>query len=72
MRRLGIWEVSYGMRRGRYPAVATEPVHGHAKPTTTLLIYAHLFENDHSDLMAALGAMATPKAKAGNVVPLWV
>ncbi len=44
---------------------------GHAKPTTTLGIYAHLFEDNHAEAMAALGAMATqPKAKAGNVIPL--
>ena len=36
---------------------------GHAKVTTTLGIDAHLFEDDHADAMAALGAMATsPKA----------
>ena len=28
---------------------------GHAKPTTTLGIYANVFEDDHSDAMAALG-----------------
>ena len=44
---------------------------GHAKPTTTLGIYAHLFEDNHAEAMAVLGAMATqPKAKAGNVIPL--
>jgi hypothetical protein len=44
---------------------------GHAKPTTTLSIYAHLFEDDHADAMAALGAMATaPKAYGSNVIPL--
>jgi integrase len=32
---------------------------GHAKPTTTLGIYAHLFEDNHAEAMAALGAMAT-------------
>lgn len=47
---------------------------GHSKVTTTLNIYAHLFEDDHSDAMAALGAMSTPTALAGdsvgNVIPL--
>ncbi|OBI76409.1 integrase [Mycolicibacterium fortuitum] len=47
---------------------------GHSKVTTTLNIYAHLFEDDHTDAMAALGAMATPTALAGdsapNVIPL--
>lgn len=43
---------------------------GHNKVTTTLGIYAHLFEDDHSDAMAALGAMAGPKPSATNVVRL--
>lgn len=47
---------------------------GHSKVTTTLNIYAHLFTDDHSDAMAALGAMSNPTALAGdsvgNVVPL--
>ncbi|MDV7088673.1 tyrosine-type recombinase/integrase [Rhodococcus opacus] len=42
---------------------------GHAKVTTTLGVYAHLFEDDHADAMAALGAMATP-ATGENVVRL--
>ncbi|GGF13023.1 tyrosine-type recombinase/integrase [Williamsia phyllosphaerae] len=33
---------------------------GHAKVTTTLTIYAHLFEDDHTDAMSALGAMGQP------------
>lgn len=43
---------------------------GHSKVTTTLGIYAHLFADDHSAAMTALGAMAAPKAKTGNVIPL--
>ncbi|MFZ1176526.1 MAG: tyrosine-type recombinase/integrase [Mycobacterium sp.] len=43
---------------------------GHAKPTTTLGIYAHLFEDNHADTMAAVGAMAGPKLAGGNVVAL--
>ena len=44
-------------------AVALSRFMGHAKVTTTLGIDAHLFEDDHADAMAALGAMATsPKA----------
>ncbi len=43
---------------------------GHSKITTTLTIYSHLFGDDHADAMAALGAMATPKAKAVNVIRL--
>ena len=42
---------------------------GHAKPTTTLGIYAHLFEDHHAEAMAALGAMGSP-ASSGNVVPI--
>lgn len=41
---------------------------GHAKVTTTLSVYAHLFEDDHTDAMAALGAMGQPHAQ--NVVRL--
>jgi integrase len=44
---------------------------GHSKVTTTLGIYAHLFADDHAEAMAALGAMATPNPKAGNVIPLY-
>ena len=44
---------------------------GHAKVTTTLAIYTHLFEDDHADAMAALGAMdRQPVADVGNVVAL--
>ena len=41
---------------------------GHAKVTTTLTVYAHLFEDDHADAMDALGAMS--KQRGGNVIPL--
>jgi hypothetical protein len=30
----------------------------------------HLFADDHADEMGALGAMASPKPSAGNVIPL--
>jgi hypothetical protein len=41
---------------------------GHHKVTMTLGIYAHLFADDHSNAIVALGAMATPPmAEAGNV-----
>jgi hypothetical protein len=43
---------------------------GQAKPTTTLRIYAHLFEDNDADAMAALGALADPKPHAGNVIRL--
>lgn len=46
---------------------------GHSKVTTTLNIYAHLFEDDHSGSMAALsGLAAQPAATAAtaNVIPL--
>jgi hypothetical protein len=51
------------------PAVAIVPVHGHAKVTTTLTVYTHLFADDHTDAMAALGAMGQAKPE-GNVVAL--
>jgi integrase len=45
---------------------------GHSTVTTTLGIYAHLFESDHSAAMGALGAIGVApfKAPATNVVPL--
>lgn len=46
---------------------------GHAKPSTTLGIYTHLFEDHHDEAMSALGAMVsgvrTP-AVGGNVLPM--
>jgi integrase len=45
---------------------------GHANVTTTLTVYTHLFADDHSDAMAALGAIAVPKRRAGNVIRLRV
>ena len=44
---------------------------GHAKPSTTETVYAHLIADDHSDAMAALGAMSGELTATGNVVPLW-
>ncbi|WP_236728552.1 tyrosine-type recombinase/integrase [Mycolicibacterium obuense] len=41
---------------------------GHAKPSTTETVYAHLLRDDHTTAMAALGAMAAPTAS--NVVAL--
>jgi integrase len=41
---------------------------GHSTVTTTLGVYAHLFESDHSAAMGALGALAAPAG--GNVIPL--
>lgn len=41
---------------------------GHAKVTTTLAIYTHLFNDDRSEAMDALEAMSGPVAP--NVVPL--
>jgi integrase len=44
---------------------------GHANPTTTELVYTHLYEKaDHADEMAALGALATPAVHGDNVIPL--
>lgn len=45
---------------------------GHAKVTTTLAVYAHLFNtDDHAEAMGALDAMAAVPAYGENVVPLW-
>ena len=41
---------------------------GHAKVTTTLAIYTHLFDEDHAETMAPLEAMSRPAAY--NVVPI--
>ncbi|GAA11013.1 tyrosine-type recombinase/integrase [Gordonia alkanivorans] len=41
---------------------------GHAKVTTTLTVYAHLFEDDHTDAMSALGAMDAPTSTSGGNV----
>lgn len=51
-------------------ALAIAKFMGHSKVTTTLTVYAHLFEDDHSDAMAALGAMGTPRQTGGNVFPI--
>ena len=41
---------------------------GHAKVTTTLTVYVHLYEADHADAMDALGAMS--EQHGGNVIQL--
>lgn len=41
----------------------------HALPPKT--VYAHLLADDHSDAMAALGAMEAEPGCGPNVVPLW-
>jgi len=41
--------------------------------TTTLAIYAHLFDDDHAETMAALDALVAPMPSCtGNAVPLHV
>jgi hypothetical protein len=45
-------------------------VRGRAKPSTTETVYAHLLADDHSDAMAALGAMEMEPDYGPNVVPL--
>ncbi|WP_439030383.1 tyrosine-type recombinase/integrase [Gordonia terrae] len=42
---------------------------GHAKVTTRFSVYAHLFEDDHTDAMYALAALGTP-ANCENVLRL--
>jgi integrase len=55
----------------RIPAFDISRFMGHSKPTTTLGIYAHLFEDDHAGSMAALGALATARQPSyGKVIPL--
>jgi hypothetical protein len=44
---------------------------GHAKVTTTIAVYAHLFDtDDHAGAMAALGAMDVLPEYGSNVVVL--
>ena len=47
---------------------------GHAKVTTTLTVYVHLFpDDDATEDMAALGALSAPAAKpsyGANFIPL--
>jgi integrase len=51
------------------PSLQLSRFMGHAKVTTTLAIYTHLFDDDHAETMAALEAMSRPVA-APNVVPI--
>lgn len=53
------------------PPVAIAELMGHRDVKTTLTVYAHLINtDDHAGNMAALGALATPKAHFSNVIPL--
>jgi len=53
------------------PSLEISRFMGHAKVTTTLTVYAHLINtDDHASNMAALGALAIPKPKGGNVISL--
>ena len=55
---------------GRPPLEITRFM-GHAKVTTTLGVYAHLFNtDDHADAMAALGSLAAGPPQRDNVVAL--
>ena len=58
------------MRGWRYPAVGTFAIHGAQQGDDDARHYMHLFADDHADEMGALGAMASPKPSAGNVIPL--
>lgn len=52
------------------PALEIARFMGHARPSTTEAIYAHLFNtDDHAGAMAALGAMAAGLTYGENVVP---
>lgn len=53
------------------PALEIARFMGHARPSTTEAIYAHLFNtDDHAGAMAALGAMAAGPTYGENVVAL--
>ena len=51
------------------PPLDISPFMGHSRVTTTLAVYAHLFDSDHADSMAALEAMSQP-LDTTNVVGL--
>jgi integrase len=51
------------------PSLQLSRFMGHAKVTTTLAIYTHLFDDDHAHTMAALEAMSQPVTST-NVVRL--
>ncbi len=44
---------------------------GHAKPSTTETVYAHLIADDHSDAMDALGALAGGRCMQKTLFRLW-
>jgi integrase len=50
------------------PALEISRFMGHAKVTTTLTIYGHLFPSEHTDAMTALASMNAPVAP--NVVAM--
>jgi integrase len=53
------------------PALEVARFMGHARPSTTEAVYAHLFNtDDHAGAMAALGAMGAAPSYSENVVPL--
>ncbi len=52
---------------GGIPPLEISRFMGHNKVTTTLGIYAHLFDDDHAETMAALEAISRP-VEAPNVV----
>jgi hypothetical protein len=63
--------VRESVHHGGTATAGGRPVHGHAKVTTTLGVYAHLFNtDDHTDAMMALGATEDGPVHGENVVPL--
>ena len=63
--------VRESVHRGGTATAGGRPVHGHAKVTTTLGVYAYLFNtDDFADAMTALGAMEAGPDYGENVVPL--
>jgi integrase len=51
------------------PAFDISRFMGHSKVTTTMSVYAHMFEDDHSIAMTALGAIGN-RIRAENVIQL--
>ena len=52
------------------PALESARLMGHAKATTTLTVYTHLFADDHAGNMAALGALEAAPTYGENVIRL--
>ena len=51
---------SFCVSAGLHPKAIADYM-GHSSTVVTMEVYAHLFEDDHADAMAALGSVSTPR-----------